>query len=37
MKILSQIYIYTLIMLGYFKKSASIFTDQETQMVGNDR
>ena len=24
-------------MLGHFKKSASILTDQETQMVGNDR
>ena len=24
-------------MLGYFKKSASILTDQETQMVGNDQ
>ena len=23
-------------MLGHFKKSASIFTNQETQMVGND-
>ena len=34
---LIQIYIYTLIMLGHFKKSASILTDQETQMVGNDR
>ena len=30
-------YIYTLIMLCHFKKSASILTDQETQMVGNDR
>ena len=34
MKILSK---YTLIMLGHFKKSASILTDQETQMVGNDQ
>ena len=24
-------------MLGHFKKSASILTDQETQMVGNDQ
>ena len=24
-------------MLGHFKKSASILTDQETQMVDNDR
>ena len=32
-----QIYIYTLIMLGHFKKSACILTDQETQMVGNDQ
>ena len=32
-----NIYIYTLIMLGHFKKSASILTDQETQMVSNDR
>ena len=24
-------------MLGHFKKSASILTDQETQMVGSDR
>ena len=34
MKILSK---YTLIMLGHFKKSASILTDQETQMIGNDQ
>ena len=26
-----------IIMLGHFKKSASILTNQETQMVGNDR
>ena len=32
-KILSK---YTF-MLGHFKKSASILTDQETQMVGNDQ
>ena len=32
-----NICIYTLIMLGHFKKSASILTDQETQMVSNDR
>ena len=25
------------IMFGHFKKSASILTDQDTQMVGNDR
>ena len=24
-------------MFGHFKKSASILTDQDTQMVGNDR
>ena len=24
-------------MLGHFKKSASILTDQETEIVGNDR
>ena len=38
-KILSK-YTFThklLIMLSHFKKSASILTDQETQMVGNDR
>ena len=34
---LIQIHIYTLIMLGHFKKSAFILTDQETQMVGSDR
>ena len=34
---LIQIYTYTLIMLGHFKKSASVLTDQETQMVGNDQ
>ena len=28
---------YTLIMFGHFKKSASILTDQDTQMVGNDQ
>ena len=32
---LIQIHIYRL-MLGHFKKSASILTDQDTQMVGND-
>ena len=31
-----QIYIQMLIMLGHFKKSANILTDQETQMVSND-
>ena len=38
-KILSK-YTFThklLIMLSHFKKSASILTDQETQMVGNER
>ena len=34
-KILSK-YIYILIIFGHFKKSASILTDQDTQMVGND-
>ena len=29
-------YTFTLIMFGHFKKSASILTDQDTQMVGND-
>ena len=32
-----QIYIYILIIFGHFKKSVSILTDQDTQMVGNDR
>ena len=36
MKILSK-YNYTLIMFGHFKKSASILTDQDTQMVSNDQ
>ena len=30
-------YTFTLIMFSHFKKSASILTDQDTQMVGNDR
>ena len=34
---LIQKYIYSLIMLGHFMKSASILTDQEIQMVGNDQ
>ena len=34
---LIQVYIYTLIMFGHFKKSASIWTNQDTQTVGNDR
>ena len=29
-------YTFKLIMFGHFKKSASILTDQDTQMVGND-
>ena len=34
---LIQIHIYTLIMLGHFKKSASLLNDQETQIVGDDQ
>ena len=37
MRILIRIYIYKLIMFGHFKKTATILTDQDTQMVGNDQ
>ena len=36
-KILSKYKFNILIMFGHFKKSASILTKQDTQMVGNDQ